>query len=548
MAGTKPTGVDVIGIEQILEWEDDVDSCRELIIRNHRPPLRAFKEDCARRLIGLEILSLSHNAFSNLAHFENFQRLQQLNLNFNNISALDGIKACQRLEELYLSCNKLDDSCLQVFASGSFPKLSVLCLYRNAINDFDLVIPSLRRGCRLLRRLDLAGNPCSTTPRYKHALVLNLPKLSELDGDKLSELDKDLAIMYVNRDSVNNHITKEGASQVRTEQSLEGSIEVPQDRGIERDKVPHKKDAAKRSRFVARLRCNEYRDCANALVSYEEKEQESEHKAGTREPLHSFSTQPNGSSKRSDRSSEQFVNPSSAHIPRHVENLALVEVAQSEIGVTFSDPSNPYQVIRRLLAELDSVRKDLKEAKASLEKYSACQDIGMSVNELAQENKILQLENENMFILKEENEQLKRRLAEIVREDKERSRRTDVPDVQESPQNITVAEENRRLRFEQKQLQMKFDQLRGACKEDRQRRELEKITAGRKVRLNSVQLQTDEEINGLNPDALLDRLDLEDDNEAEVEALIRRNAAGLRKIKRDLRKMKKKSECRGTPP
>ena len=45
-------------------------------------------------------------------------------------------------------------------------------------------------------QLDLGANPCATGPSYRHRLVVNLPGLRTLDGDALSDLDRELAASF----------------------------------------------------------------------------------------------------------------------------------------------------------------------------------------------------------------------------------------------------------------------------------------------------------------------------------------------------------------
>lgn len=47
-----------------------------------------------------------------------------------------------------------------------------------------------------LRDLELGANPAAAVPEYKHCLVLQLPSLQQLDGDALTQLDKDIAEEY----------------------------------------------------------------------------------------------------------------------------------------------------------------------------------------------------------------------------------------------------------------------------------------------------------------------------------------------------------------
>lgn len=52
------------------------------------------------------------------------------------------------------------------------------------------------RGLPDLRELDLDGNPCAQSRGYKHRVLRYCPRLRELDGDELGQLDRDLSSLF----------------------------------------------------------------------------------------------------------------------------------------------------------------------------------------------------------------------------------------------------------------------------------------------------------------------------------------------------------------
>jgi len=50
--------------------------------------------------------------------------------------------------------------------------------------------------CHQLRELDIAGNPCAKRSAAHHQVVMQLPRVRQLDGEPVTALDKDLAAMY----------------------------------------------------------------------------------------------------------------------------------------------------------------------------------------------------------------------------------------------------------------------------------------------------------------------------------------------------------------
>ncbi|KAG2489114.1 hypothetical protein HYH03_012340 [Edaphochlamys debaryana] len=135
-------------------------------------------------------MSLSHNLLTSLAGFQHLQNLVSLNLNFNALPSLEGIGACTALQHLFVANNRVRD----VSPLAELVHLETLHLFRNQISDLDGSLAVLVHLVKL-RELELAGNPCSLCPDYKHRVVLQL-ELESLDGDAINQLDYDLANEY----------------------------------------------------------------------------------------------------------------------------------------------------------------------------------------------------------------------------------------------------------------------------------------------------------------------------------------------------------------
>ena len=54
----------------------------------------------------------------------------------------------------------------------------------------------MSRGLADLKELDLDGNPCAHSRGYKHRVLGRCPRLLELDGEELSQLDRDLSSLF----------------------------------------------------------------------------------------------------------------------------------------------------------------------------------------------------------------------------------------------------------------------------------------------------------------------------------------------------------------
>ncbi|KAG2429408.1 hypothetical protein HYH02_014063 [Chlamydomonas schloesseri] len=127
---------------------------------------------------------------SSLAGFQHLKSLVSLNLNFNALTSLEGIGSCTALQHLFVANNRIRD----VGPLVSCEHLQTVHLFRNNISNLDLTIGVLSNLPKL-KELELAGNPCSMAPEYKHRAVLQLD-LESLDGDQINQLDFDLANEY----------------------------------------------------------------------------------------------------------------------------------------------------------------------------------------------------------------------------------------------------------------------------------------------------------------------------------------------------------------
>ncbi|CEM15921.1 unnamed protein product [Vitrella brassicaformis CCMP3155] len=111
-----------------------------------------------RWLRSLEVLSLSHNALTDICPLQHLVRLRSLNLNFNQLRDLSPAFECPQLESLYASHNQV----MSIKGIEACQELQALCLFRNSLADLGKVIESLST-LPLLEQLDLNGNPCMGT-------------------------------------------------------------------------------------------------------------------------------------------------------------------------------------------------------------------------------------------------------------------------------------------------------------------------------------------------------------------------------------------------
>ncbi|ETV99698.1 hypothetical protein H310_07762 [Aphanomyces invadans] len=164
----------------------DIVGTKELLLRNEG--IERLDEACAKKLVSLELLSLSHNALESLNHFQHLTNLVELNVNFNQIASLDTLQ-CFGLQKLYVANNKLTS----IAHLRSFPQLVHVSVFGNQLTDFDGVMHTCRH-LHKLRGLDLDGNPCARVKGYKYLVLSRLTRLKELDGDTIHALDRELLL------------------------------------------------------------------------------------------------------------------------------------------------------------------------------------------------------------------------------------------------------------------------------------------------------------------------------------------------------------------
>lgn len=171
-----------ISLTELLEaaGEDNAESVRSLVLR--RKGLTNLAEHTPK-LVQLELLSLSNNQFAALDGFCHLRSLSEVNLNNNQLASLDGLQgAANTLRKVFASGNQIAD----VAPLAACTKLVTLSIMRNAIPTIPPLIQALA-NCSQLSELDLAGNPCADTldGSWRGEVAAGLAWLDQLDGDPL---------------------------------------------------------------------------------------------------------------------------------------------------------------------------------------------------------------------------------------------------------------------------------------------------------------------------------------------------------------------------
>ncbi|KAF4046497.1 Leucine rich repeat [Phytophthora infestans] len=384
----------------------DLLALKELILRDEE--LTEVDETCAQSLASLEILSLSHNRLTSLDNFQYLVNLIELNVNFNQIERLDSLQ-CSGLEKLFIANNQVVD----ISPLRKLLKLNTLSVYGNRITDLDSALHTCRSLPRL-QSLDLGGNPCShDVVGYKFRVVRALSRLKKLDGDHITQLDKDLteeffATMHKSaRPSINGFIGARPftAPAAGVRGRLTASLqETTVSNGID----PFASSLMPRGNV--RLFRDDFLNNNPILLEYLSQD------AGSA-PVNEGNTTLSSDGENSLPATSGFVDKmrSANPLPKNDTETSDADststdgqkkislspnVSTSHLGV---DPSDPNTTIRKLLKHIEVLME-------TLDKYKNHQLNAVSES-LLEENKQLQTENNNIPILQEEIQDLKKRLA-----------------------------------------------------------------------------------------------------------------------------------------
>ncbi|EEY57177.1 uncharacterized protein PITG_10997 [Phytophthora infestans T30-4] len=404
----------------------DLLALKELILRDEE--LTEVDETCAQSLASLEILSLSHNRLTSLDNFQYLVNLIELNVNFNQIERLDSLQ-CSGLEKLFIANSQVVD----ISPLRKLLKLNTLSVYGNRITDLDSALHTCRSLPRL-QSLDLGGNPCShDVVGYKFRVVRALSRLKKLDGDHITQLDKDLteeffATMHKSaRPSINGFIgarpfTAPAAGVRGSSLMPRGNVRLFRDDFLNNNPILLEylsQDAG--SAPVNEGNTTLSSDGENSLPAT----------SGFVDKMRGANPLPKNDTETSDADSTSTDGQKKISLSPNVST--------SHLGV---DPSDPNTTIRKLLKHIEVLME-------TLDKYKNHQLNAVSES-LLEENKQLQTENNNIPILQEEIQDLKKRLARAEGDPGgakvQETKRVKSLEVRHAQQNTSLQRENARLR------------------------------------------------------------------------------------------------------
>ncbi|GAA6098348.1 centriolin isoform X4 [Tachysurus ichikawai] len=175
-------------------------------------------DNCER----VQVLNLSNNTIEKIEKLEKLHQLRELHLYNNRIRKIEGLEQMANLQILNLANNSIEH--VPLWMGKKLRSLQKLNLQKNKI--FSLHELAKLKHLKSLTELMLAENPVSDLPHYRLFIVFHLRSLQFLDGQPISEQEREKAHQRFHSEEVDR---------------LEQEQEV---RGAEIDRLQEEKAAA----------------------------------------------------------------------------------------------------------------------------------------------------------------------------------------------------------------------------------------------------------------------------------------------------------------
>ncbi|XP_029494434.1 centriolin isoform X8 [Oncorhynchus nerka] len=137
----------------------------------------------------LQILNVSHNVIEKIEKLEKLHNLRELHLSNNIIHKIEGLEHMASLQLLNLSSNDIKH--VPLWLAKKLTSLQTLNLQRNKISSLHEL--SRLKPLKNLTELTLAENPIAYLPHYRLFLVFHLRSLETLDGQPISQEEREQA-------------------------------------------------------------------------------------------------------------------------------------------------------------------------------------------------------------------------------------------------------------------------------------------------------------------------------------------------------------------
>ena len=174
----------------------DPDAVEEETMVDPLKTLRLEQHEC-RHVVELELSNKGMTRLHpNLQRFTNLEELWLKNNKLKTIKGLladgapdmsDGARGCNRLRRLYLSHNQISS-----LAGGDIMRLrylEVLLLSHNRLQNLELVSSQLQQ-LKVLKQLDLFGNPLAEEQNYRLFVVSQHPQLHLFDRQTVTDAER----------------------------------------------------------------------------------------------------------------------------------------------------------------------------------------------------------------------------------------------------------------------------------------------------------------------------------------------------------------------
>ncbi|KAK4811457.1 hypothetical protein QYF61_006391 [Mycteria americana] len=151
-------------------------------------------EKCSK----LETLNLSNNQIEKIEKLDKLMKLRELNLSCNKISKIEGIEHMQNLQKLNLAGNEIEH--IPVWVGKKLRSLRILNLRQNKVSSLHDI--AKLKPLQDLTSLFLADNPVVSLPHYRLYTVFHLRALENLDGQPVTNHDRQEALERFNLEEI----------------------------------------------------------------------------------------------------------------------------------------------------------------------------------------------------------------------------------------------------------------------------------------------------------------------------------------------------------
>ncbi|XP_063265428.1 centriolin isoform X2 [Prinia subflava] len=151
-------------------------------------------EKCSK----LEELNLSNNQIEKIEKLDKLLKLRELNLSRNRISKIEGIEHLQNLQKLNLAGNEIEH--IPVWVGKKLRSLRSLNLKHNKVSSLHDI--AKLKPLQDLTSLFLAENPVASLPHYCLYTIFHLRALENLDGQPVTDHDRQEALERFNLEEV----------------------------------------------------------------------------------------------------------------------------------------------------------------------------------------------------------------------------------------------------------------------------------------------------------------------------------------------------------